>query len=102
MVNSAPTVAGALVKSVQVTSEARFVVDCRVNPELLVGHAKTTFVPKRVIVSCGGGGSERLNTMPLPALPPCVVVPYSVLPDKINPAYGATPPLPPAKLHKFV
>src|SRR5258708_21677769 len=39
------------------------------------------------------GGNERLNTVPLPELPPCTVVPYSVLPDKSNPARGAAPSL---------
>ena len=33
------------------------------------------------------------NTVPLPELPPPTAVPYRVLPDKINPAYGLTPSL---------
>src|SRR5438477_90472 len=35
------------------------------------------------MVSCGR--NERLNTVPLPELPPLPAVPYRVLPDKINP-----------------
>src|ERR1035438_5404863 len=31
------------------------------------------------------------NTVPPFSLPPAYVVPYSVLPDKINPAYGVAP-----------
>ena len=70
----------------------RFVVDCKVNPAALVGHRNITFAPERVIVSCGGGGgNERLNTVPLAALPPNCAVPYRVLPDKINPADGLVP-----------
>src|ERR1017187_4326024 len=33
----------------------------------------------------------RANTVPLPELPPAFAVPYSVLPDKINPADGLAP-----------
>src|SRR6266571_1838359 len=40
-----------------------------------------------------GGGNERLNTVPLPELPPCTVVPYSVFPNKINPPLGWIPSL---------
>jgi hypothetical protein len=44
-------------------------------------------VTEGIKVSCGGGtGSERLNTVPLPELPPAHAVPYNVLPDKINSA----------------
>src|ERR1035437_5027667 len=39
-----------------------------------------------------------LNTVPLPALTPSRAVPYRVLPDKINPAFGIAPSLPPVKL----
>src|SRR5438874_812774 len=45
-----------------------------------------------MIVSLGAG-NERLNTVPLPELPPNDVVPYKVLPDKIKLAYGYTPSL---------
>src|ERR1035437_4194670 len=33
------------------------------------------------------------NTVPLPELPPYYAVPYRVLPDTINPAYGVAPSL---------
>src|SRR5206468_9740787 len=46
--------------------------------------------------------NERLNTVPRPELPPPCAVPYSVLPDKINPAYGKDPSLPPVKLCRVV
>src|SRR5581483_11497925 len=39
------------------------------------------------------GGNERLNTVPLPKLPPKEVVPYRMLPDKINPPFGLVPSL---------
>lgn len=48
----------------QTAGETRFVVDCNANPKALVGHLKTTFVPERMIVSCGDGGSVRLKTAP--------------------------------------
>src|SRR5580658_11369614 len=73
----------------------RFVVDSKVNPTALVGHAKTTLAPERVMASCGGPANEILNTVPPPELPPITAVPYRVLPDKINPSAGNTPSLPP-------
>jgi len=74
---------------VQTAGETRFVVDCKVNPVALVGHVKITFAPEGMTVSCGGGtGNVRLNTVPLPKLPPAFAVPYRALPDKINPAIG--------------
>src|SRR5665213_4465163 len=85
------TAAGATL--LQTAGETRFVVDCNVNPAALVGHVKITLAPEGIIVSCGGSGNERLNTVPLPELPPCAAVPYRVLPDKINPAYGVAPSL---------
>jgi hypothetical protein len=78
------TGAGKLVLQTEV--ERRFVVDCKVNPVALVGHVKITLIPERVMVSCGGGGNVRLNTTPKPEVPPSSVVPYRVLPDKINEA----------------
>jgi len=48
-------------------------------------------VPEEVMVSCGA--NERLNTVPLPELPPPVAVPYRVLSAKIKPAYGLAPSL---------
>src|SRR5215207_1272995 len=53
-----------------------------------------------VMVSCGW--NERLNTVPRPELPPRLAVPYRVLLDKINPATGVAPSLPPVKLNRFV
>src|SRR5438874_730557 len=50
-----------------------------------------TFVPEGTIVSCGR--NERLNTVPLPELPPCSAVAYRVLPAKINPPCGPAPSL---------
>src|ERR1019366_9094116 len=49
----------------------------------------------------------RANTVPLPELPPplppLIVVPYRVLPDKINwPVYGQPPSLPPVKVCRVV
>ena|SRR3989442_410715 len=66
----------------QIVSETRLVVDCKVNATQSVGHVKTTFAPDRIIVSCGN--NERLNTVPLAALPPPLAVPYRVLFDKIK------------------
>src|ERR1019366_5188029 len=85
------TGAGELV--VQTADEPRFVVDCRVNPVALVGHVKITLAPEGMMVSCGGPGSVRLNTVPPLKLPPIAAIPYRVLPDKINPACGASPSL---------
>src|SRR5207247_6905474 len=42
------------------------------------------------------------NTVPLSELPPPVAVPYSVSPDKINPARGKYPSSPPVKLCRVV
>ena len=79
----------------QTTGEIRCVVDCKVNPAALVGHLKIILPPARIVVSCGAltDPSERLNTVPLPELPPKPAVPYKVLPDKINPAPGIAPSL---------
>ena len=52
----------------QTTDETRFVVDCKVNPAILVGHIKTTFVPEDFMISAGA--NEILNTVPPPPLPP--------------------------------
>ena len=78
---------------VQKAGETRFVVDCKVNPVALVGHVKIILAPEGITVSCGGGGSVRLNTVPEPELPPELAVPYRVLPHKINPAIGKAPSL---------
>ena len=81
------TGAGELV--IQTAGETRFVVDCKLNPAALVGQVKITFAPQGMIVSCGG--TKRLNTVPLPELPPFCAVPYSVLPDKTRQAIGLAP-----------
>jgi len=75
---------------VQTVVGTRFGVDCKVNSKALVGHVIIALVPERMIVSCGVG-NERLNTMPLPLVPPPDVVPYNVLPDKIKLACGESP-----------
>src|SRR6266571_5865525 len=80
---------------VQKTGETRFEVDCKVNPVALVGQVKMTFAPEGMIVSWGG--MKRLNTVPLPALPPPYAVPYTLLPDNNKPAKGSAPSLPPVK-----
>ena len=81
----------------QTVVETRFVVDCKVNPAALVGHVTITAAPEGNMVSVGAGAltdpNERLNTVPLPELPPADAVPYRVLPDKINPACGLAPSL---------
>ena len=58
------TGAGELV--LQTTRETRFVVDCKMKLAALVPHAKITFVPEGIIVSCGTptDPNERLNTVP--------------------------------------
>ena len=55
------------------TIETMFVVDRKVNPVALVGHVKITNVPEEITVSFGG--MKRLNTVPLPELPPKGAVP---------------------------
>src|SRR5438445_11596487 len=50
----------------------------------------------------GSGGSERLNTVPLPEVPPYVAVPCRVLLDIIRPPTGLAPSLPPVKSYRFV
>ena len=75
---------------VQTVGGTGFVVDCNVNSRALVGHITIAFVPEKVIVSCGVG-NVRLNTMPVPLVPPPSAVPYNVLPDKIKPACGEPP-----------
>ena len=82
------TMTGAGETLAQTADEARFVLDCNVNPTALVGHVKMTLVPERMIESCGGMGSVKLNTTPFPETPPSSVVPYRVLLDKTSGAYG--------------
>ena len=82
----APTATGGGVLVIQTAGEARFVVDSKVKPAALVGHVKITLVPEGKMVSCGTAcPSERLNTVPLPDIPPAPAVPYRVLPDTIKP-----------------
>ena len=47
------TTTGAGVTVAQTAGETRFVVACKVNPDTLVGHVKTTFVPDRIMVRLG-------------------------------------------------
>ena len=79
----------------QTAEEPRLVVDCKVNPMVLVGHVKITYGPEGTMVSCGRvtGLGERLNTVPPPQTPPSAAVPYKAPPDKINPACGQAPSL---------
>src|SRR5260370_28103249 len=76
---------------VQNTGETRLVVDCKVNVAALVGQVKMTFALEGMIFSWGG--MKRLNTVPLPALPPPCAVPYTLLPDKFKTADGLAPSL---------
>src|SRR5262245_12395760 len=50
-----------------------------------------TLAPEGTMVK--RGANERLNTVPLPEVPPPNAVPYRVLPDKINSAHGLAPSL---------
>ena len=47
-------------------------------------------------------GSVKLNTVPLPELPPLFAVPYRILPDITNSASGSAPSLPPLKLYRLL
>lgn len=79
----------------QTVGERRFVVHCKVKPVALLGHVRITYAPERTIASGGvlTDPKERLNTVPLPELPPDDAVPYNVPPDKINSALGLAPSL---------
>ena len=76
---------------VQIAGETRLVVDCKVNVAALVGQVKITLALEGMIVSWGG--MKRLNTVPLPELPPPYAVPYTLLPDNFKPADGLAPSL---------
>ena len=78
---------------VQTGGETRSVVDCKVNPAALVGHDKITFASEEMIVIVSCGGMKRPNTVPELELPPLLVAPYKVLPNKINPVSGKPPSL---------
>ena len=83
---------------VQIAGETKLVVDCKVNPAALVGQVKITLALEGMIVNCGGlTGNDRLNTVPLPELPPPYASPYKVLPDNNKPAKGSAPSLPPVR-----
>ena len=74
------TTTGVGTTEVQAAGEARFVADCKAYPAVLYpltpgGHVKMTFVPEAVMVNGGGVGSETLNSVPLPKLPPIYAVP---------------------------
>ena len=57
-----PLITTGAIELVVQTVEARFVVDCGVKPEKLVGQVKMTLPSEGMIVSCGRQG--RLNTVP--------------------------------------
>ncbi len=67
---------------VQSARETRFVVDCKVKLVKLVGQVRMTFAPAGAMVSCAG--SEMLNIVPLPELPPGLAARYRGCP-KMNP-----------------
>ena len=71
------------------TGEIRFVADCKAKPVALVGHIKMILALVGIIASCGG--TERLNTVPKPELPPSEAVPYRVFPERSNGAQGRSP-----------
>src|SRR5579863_1292848 len=87
------TTAGAVETGLQAAGGTRFVVDCKLKPVALVGHVKIKLAAEAVILSCGGVGSEMLNTVPYPKLPPSSAVPYRVLPEIIKPKVGLAPSL---------
>ena len=60
------TMTGPGETALQTAGEARFVVDCNVNPAAMPGHVKIIFAPDETMVSCGGlvVANERLNTVP--------------------------------------
>lgn len=47
-------------------------------------------------------GSAKLNTVPMPALPPLFAVPYRTFPDRTKSVSGSAPSAPPVKLYKVV
>ena len=79
-------------ETISQTGEARLVVDCSVKLMALVGQIKRTVSPAGMIVNCETG-SEMLNTVPLPEVPPAAVVPYKVFPNKTRSAWGLAPSL---------
>src|SRR5436190_12941031 len=91
---------GILKTGVQTVGGVRVAVACKVNPEALVGHIRTTLGPDGNIVSRGrpAVSEDSRNNVPRPELPPPAAVPYNVLAAITNPAYGMTPSLLPLKL----
>ena len=89
-VNWPLTVAGAGETALQADGGVRLVADCKANPSAFVGQVRTAFVPETPRVN--SGGRNRLNTVPLPPVPPTCASPYSVLLDKI-PDTGPAPSL---------
>ena len=91
------TTTGAVELVVQTAGGARLVVNSKVNPEAVFVHVKITLVPEGVMFSCGADPKARLNTVPYstltPGSPPLYAVPYKVLPDKSNAAFGWAPSL---------
>jgi hypothetical protein len=80
--------------TVDQVGDAGLVADWRVKPVESVGQDRRTFWADGVIVSDGRRtGSEKLNTVPLPKVPPRPAVPYRTFPDKVNPAAGLAPSL---------
>ena len=72
-------------------------MDCKVYPVTFAGHVKIRLLPERLMLSCGAEGltgpNEKLNTVPIPLVPPFSVVPYKALPAKVKPAWGLAPSL---------
>src|SRR5579862_6436293 len=88
------TMAGAVVLVIQTAGAIRLVVDSKVKPVALVGQVRITLVPEGLMASSGGlmDANVKLKTVPystlVPGLPPLYAVPYRVLPDRSNAAFG--------------
>jgi hypothetical protein len=73
-----PTTTGGDALVIQMAGEIRLVVDSKAKPAALVGQFKMTLVPEGLMVNSGGltgNVTVRLNTVPLPVLPPEPAVP---------------------------
>ena len=88
---------GAVELVLQIAGGVRLVVNSKGKPVAFVVHVKITLVPEGVMFSCGADPKARLNTVPystlVAGLPPLYAVPYRVLPDKRNAAFGWAPSL---------
>ena len=88
---------GAVELVLQIAGGVRLVVNSKVKPVALFVHVKITLVPAGVMFSCGADSKARLNTVPYstlrPGSPPLYAVPYRVLPDNSNAAFGWAPSL---------